>query len=270
VNRLFWFSNDAAAHYNALLTEISHRFSSQFTIDVQYRFSKNIDQGSQDYFTDSYPFDINASNGPADFDITHDFKAWGMWTPKFFGGVHSWMEKVVGGWSLSAILDAHSGFPWTPTYNTRVDLVYPNSGYRTLRPGRYSGVAGRDYSNATFQRPNGNFPGGALTYFTLPTFSSTGIPPQPGVGRNSFRGPRYLGIDMTIAKAFGVPKMKIFGEGAMLNLRLDAYNVFNKLNLNPTPNTSISTNGTISNPQFGQSQGAFAGRIVEIQARFSF
>jgi hypothetical protein len=53
-------------------------------------------------------------------------------------------------------------------------------------------------------------------------------------------------------------------------LKLNAYNVFNKLNLNPTPTTSISTDGIISNPQFGQVQGAFAGRIVELQARFSF
>src|SRR5258708_35993828 len=40
VNRLYWFSNDAAAHYRALLTEITHRFSSQFTIDAQYRLSR--------------------------------------------------------------------------------------------------------------------------------------------------------------------------------------------------------------------------------------
>ena len=55
-----------------------------------------------------------------------------------------------------------------------------------------------------------------------------------------------------------------------LNLQLNAYNVFNKLNLLPTPNTAISNDGVTSNPLFGDVQQAFAGRIVEVQARFSF
>jgi hypothetical protein len=124
-------------------------------------------------------------------------------------------------------------------------------------------------------RPNGNFPNGALAYFTVPTYPATGAPPPPGVGRNAFRGPHYIGFDMTLAKAFGLPKMKVLGENAKLNLAANAYNLFNKLNLSPVPNNpapsnTISTDGRTSNPLFGQSPGAFAGRIVELQARFSF
>jgi hypothetical protein len=148
--------------------------------------------------------------------------------------------------------------------------VYPNSGYRNLRPGQYLGGAMSDFSNSTFISPNGDFPKGALSYFTLPTFAATGIPPEPGLGRNTFRGPHYRGIDMTLVKAFGLPKMKVLGENARLNLELDAFNVFNLLNLNPTPTTAISNDGVTSNPQFGQVQGAFAGRIVELQARCRF
>jgi hypothetical protein len=69
--------------------------------------------------------------------------------------------------------------------------------------------------------------------------------------------------------------MKIFGENARLDLRGDLFNIFNKLNLlnmglNGFQNNVISTDGTTSNPIFGQAQGALAGRIVELQARFSF
>jgi len=276
VNKLSWYPNDAAAHYNALLSQISHRFSTRFSIDAQYRYSKNFDQGSQDFYMDQYPFTIDASNGPADYDVRHDLKIWGVYTPTIFRGSRGWLEKLVGGWTLSGIMDIHSGFPWTPTYNTRVSsgLVYSvggkSSGYSTLRPAFYNGSAGSDYSNSTFMRPNGNFPNGALAYFGLPIFSITGIPPAPGVGRNTFRGPHYFGLDGTLAKAFRLPKLPVLGEGARLNLQLNAYNVFNKLNLSPAPNTNISTDGIHSNPQFGQSQGAFAGRIVEMQARFSF
>jgi hypothetical protein len=270
VNRLLYFTNDAKAHYNALLAEIQHRFSRQFTIDAQYRFSRNTDQGSHDYYIDQYPFDIRYANGPSDFDVTHNLKLWGVYTPAFFKGSHDWIEKVAGGWTLSGIMDWHSGFPWTPTYsNTGSNVVYPNSGYSTLRPAAYTGGSQNDYGNSTFMRPNGNFPNGALAYFVVPTWPATGIPPAPGVGRNSFRGPRYFGLDTTLGKAFGLPNSRVFGEKARLNLEVNAYNVLNKVNLTGL-NTIISTDGKTSNPLFGQAQSAFAGRIVELQARFSF
>jgi hypothetical protein len=81
------------------------------------------------------------------------------------------------------------GFAWSPT----------------VRPAAYLGGAGTDYSNSTFKKPLGNFPNGPTAYFTPPTLSITGIPPAPGVARNSFRGPRYSSVDFTIAKAFGLP-----------------------------------------------------------------
>lgn len=270
VNRLYWFSNDANAHYNALLTEVQHRFSSVMTIDFQYRFSRNTDEGSQDYYTDQYPFNVRYANGPSDFDVTHNFKLWGVYTPTFFKARRNWLEKLGGGWALSGIMDAHSGFPWTPTYgNTGGNVVYPNSGYGTLRPAAYSGGQVQDYSNSAFMRPNGDFPNGALAYFTVPTYPALGIPPPPGVGRNTLRGPRYFGLDATLGKAFGLPNSRVFGEHARLNLEMNAYNVFNKTNLTGL-NTTISTDGKTSNPLFGEAQSAFSGRIVELQARFSF
>lgn len=270
VNRMYWFTNDASAGYHALLTQVQRRFSRNFTLDVQYRFSRNTDQGSQDYYTDHYPFDISYANGPADYDVTHDFKVWGVYTPTLFKGKRGWLEKVAGGWTLSGIMNLHSGFPWTPTYsNTGSNVVYANSGYGTLRPAVYAGGAEEDFSNASFIRPNGNFPKGALAYFTVPTWPATGIPPAPGVGRNSFRGPRYRGLDATLAKSFGLPNTKVFGERARLNLQANAYNLFNLVNLTGV-NTTISTDGRNSNPLFGQAQSAFSGRIVELQARFSF
>jgi len=270
VNRMYWYSNDAEANYNAMLAQVQRRFSRQFTFDVQYRLSRNTDQGSQDYFMDQYPFDIKYSNGPADFDVTHDMKMFGVYSPTIFRGRHNWLEKVAGGWTLSGIASIHSGFPWTPTYsNTGSNVVYPNSGYGTLRPGAYSGGATEDFSNDSFKRPNGNFPNGALSYFTVPVWSSNGIPPAPGVDRNSFRGPRYFGLDATLSKSFGLPKAPVLGESARLTLVANAYNVFNKINLTGI-NTTISTDGKTSNPLFGQAQSAFSGRIVELQAKFVF
>jgi hypothetical protein len=276
VNHLYWFSNDANANYNAFLGELQKRFSQTFEIDAQYRWAKVIDEGSNGYFIDQYPFNRAAARGPADFDVTHNVKLWGLWGPKIANG-QGFLGKVVGGWQLSGVLNWHSGFPWTPLYtNTGCNVVYANSGYCNLRPAAYLGGAGTNYSNSTFQQPNGNFPNGALASFSVPSFPTTGIPPAPAVGRNVLRGPQFFGLDMSIQKSFGFPRLPLLGEGARLELRMDAFNVFNKLNLAPlTPNNNINSqvisfDGTTSNPLFGQAQGALNGRIVELQARFSF
>ncbi len=68
-----------------------------------------------------------------------------------------------------------------------------------------------------------------------------------------------------MSKGFGFPNMPGLGERARLELRLDAYNVFNNLNFNPT---SISNN--IANSNFGEATAALAGRVVTVGARFSF
>lgn len=269
VQALTLYENDANSSYNAMLAELEHRFSRSFQIDFQYRWSHTIDDGSNDYYTGEYPFGLQYLKGDADFDVRHNVKLYGVWTPTLFGG-HGWVDKILGGWQISGILNWHTGYPWTPIYsNTSGNVVYPNSGYNNLRPDNYLGGAASDSSNSTFMKPNGNFPNGALAYFTVPTFPALGIPPAPSVGRNVERGPHYFDTDLTLQKSFSLPKLPIFGENARFEFRSDFFNIFNKLNL-ALPNAVISTNGTTSNPLFGQSQSALAGRIVELQARFSF
>jgi hypothetical protein len=273
VAHLYYFTNDANASYNALLTELEHRFAKTFQLDLQYRWSHTIDDGSNDYYIGEYPYGNQYRKGSSDFDVRHNLKLYGTWSPRIFRG-NNWKEKVLGGWQISGILNMHSGFPWTPLYeNTSCNVVYPNSGLCNLRPAGYAGGAGTNYSNSTFMQPNGNFQNGALNYFTVPTFPATGIPPAPSVGRNVLTGPGYFDTDMTAQKGFVLPKMKIFGENARLDLRVDLFNIFNKLNLTPLSNNVsnvISFDGTTSNPQFGEAQGALAGRIVNMQVRFSF
>jgi hypothetical protein len=100
----------------------------------------------------------------------------------------------------------------------------------------------------------GSFPGVAA-----------GLPPAPGLARNSFTGPGYRDVDLTVTKAFGLPTMPVLGESAKIEIRVDAFNLFNLLNFNPT---SVSSNITSSN--FGQATAALGSRTVSLQARFSF
>jgi hypothetical protein len=270
LRNVFFFSNDGNAYYDALLTQVRHRFSRTFEIDAQYRWATTIDTGSNEYYIGQYPFDLAHLKGMADFDVRHNFKLLGIWSPTFFKG-NNWMEKLAGGWQISSIMNWHTGFPWTPIYNgTSCNVIYTGSGYCDLRPGVYLGGAGSDYSNDNFRRTNGNFPGGAYKYFTVPAFASDNtIPPPPGVGRNSFRGPGFFGLDMSFQKSFGLPSMKVLGENARIEARADFFNVFNKLNVTNVSNV-IGSNPTSPNATFGQALGGLAGRVINLQARFSF
>jgi len=107
-----------------------------------------------------------------------------------------------------------------------------------------------------------------LNYFVPPPSGSFETPPRPGVGRNSFRGPGYVQVDMTVLKNFRLPTAAGLGNNAGLEIRANAFNLFNNLNLSPFLFNSASTQ--IENADFGRATAALAGRVIELQARFSF
>src|SRR5208282_2559214 len=282
-------------NYNAMLAELKHQFSRQFMADAQFSWSKSMDTSSGPYFEQPYPYDLNLDYGRSDYNVGKAFKLYGMWQPVFFHGDRAWVEKIAGGWSLSGILNVHSGFPWSPVVSVQNGSLYCGScGYTTLFPGAYLGGAGNSTSNDQF-KTGSNYPNGAEAYFSFPTYTpytgsnfGSALPQAPGAGvhRNSFNGPGYRDVDLTLAKAFGLPHMPVLGEDAKFEFRVDAYNLFNNLNFNPG---SISNNigcqfeaadpaacpapaGSpgISNANFGVAQSALAGRVITLGARFSF
>ena len=276
VNQVGLFGNNGAGNNNALLLGLRHQMSHHFQADAEFQWAKSMDDGSSPYYEDPYPYAPQFARGRSDYYVGKALKIYGLWQPVIFTGGHAWLEKIVGGWSISGIFNLHTGFPWTPTVNVAGgNLYYPGSGYTTLRPASYNGGAGSDTGNDAFKSGPGvgngknvNFPlaGPNQPYFTMPTFTlGSGIPQAPGVARNSFNGPGYKDVDATITKAFGLPKLPVLGENARFEIRADAFNLFNSLNFN-----SASLVKDISAANFGQAQSALGGRIVNLQARFSF
>lgn len=288
VNSIDFYQNTGSSSYNAMLVGMKHQFSHSFLLDTQYTWAKSMDDGSQPYYTNVYAADPHAAWGRSDYNVGNAFKVYGLWQPTIFRGSHGWLEKVVGGWSLSGIFNWHTGFPWTPEITNGVtDLYYQgsnNHGYNSLRPAAYLGGAGSNLGNNAYKQgsPNLNFPKDALAYFTLPAFTSApafptpGLAPQPSlVARNSFNSPGYSDLDGTLTKAFGLPKLPVLGENAKFEIRADAFNFFNKLNLEGGGSDSGgSINNVITpggdNSTFGQATKALGSRTVQIQARFSF
>jgi hypothetical protein len=282
VQNVDFYGNTGHSNNNSLLLGLKQQMAHGLMFDAEFSYAKTMDNGSTPYYEDPYPYQPTLAYGRSDFNYGKAFKLYGLWQPKLFHG-NNLLAKTLGGFSISGIYNIHTGFPYTPTYNVPGgNLYYGSSGYNSLRPAAYVGGAGHNTSNAAFEngRANVNFPlnaaldTGATTssYFIDPVAPiaqgggfAAGLPSLPGISRNSFTGPGYQDVDGTVTKSFGLPKLPVLGESAGLEIRADAFNLFNQVNLN---GAAINTNYLTSN--FGQTNSALAGRIVNLQARFSF
>ncbi|MFN2596798.1 MAG: TonB-dependent receptor domain-containing protein [Pyrinomonadaceae bacterium] len=257
---------DVNSNYNALNAELTRRFSRGLQFTANYRFSKSIDQLSYEgpgFVTNqTFPQDNHTERGPSDYDVKHYFVMSTLYDLPFFNRGAGLARKALGGWTVSSILTAHTGFPWTPKTGNCVSTP-GGSSLCPARPTGYLGGAGTSQSDSAFITGS-NFPGGGLHFFT-----TAGLPnARPGIGRNSFRGPHYFNIDMSLAKVFGLPDALHLGEGANFEARVNAFNVFNMLNLAPIGFFDPGAN--INDPNFGRSPRGLAGRVVELQGRFRF
>ncbi|WP_263382394.1 TonB-dependent receptor [Granulicella arctica] len=278
VQNVDYYANTGASNNNSLLLGLKHNMAHHFMFDAEFAYAKTMDTGSFPYYEDPYPYRPDLAYGRSDFNYGKALKIYGLWQPVFFHG-NSLLSKLADGFSFSGIYNIHTGFPFTPTYNVSGgNLYYGSSGYSSLRP-TYIGSKNLDSSNNAFEikGTNTNYPGNANVTTTSPYFINptapvapgggfaTGLPSLPGMARNSFNGPGYQDVDATVTKSFGLPNGRVIGEHAAIEIRADAFNLFNQTNLN---NSSIVTN--ILTPTFGQAQSGLAGRNVNLQARFSF
>ena len=125
----------AAAHHhaahqfpsnsNALQLHAARRLSGGFRFDLNYAWSKTIDEMSNptlnEFVNDDYmPYPLNYRNnrGPASFDLRHVFSADWSWQTRRF----------LGGWELHGVLQAQSG-----------TAVQSHRRFRSHRPARQYG-----------------------------------------------------------------------------------------------------------------------------------
>jgi hypothetical protein len=296
VQTLTTYDDEGKGNFNAVLTSVRHRFGNSFQLEGQYRWAHGLDTGSNNYSPaqhngacscdgGSYMFTMNKDYASSDYDVTHYFKLFGVWSPTIFRGDKSYLEKILGGWTLSGIWNVHSGYPWNPNDpNIGFDSIYQGSGQAyggggVLRPGYYLGGFKNSSDFKTPQYPNGALsifpennpntgqpcyvPGPALSDIISGAAQPGPIPCAPAIGRNSFRGPGYFDVDATIGKAFGLPNTKIFGENAKFVFTANFYNLFNKVNLS-------NVDANVNDSTFGIAQSALGARTIDFQLRFSF
>ena len=273
---IFFPTPDTTSSYNALIARLRRQLSAGLQFDATYRWAKSIDVNSNEgpggATNPTFPLDVREERGPSDYDVRHHFVASGLWELPVFRGRGDALGKLLGGWQLSGILTANTGFPWTPVISQCVSTRGPS--LCPTRPTAYFGGVGDDDSDEAFitgsntqgcfvRDAAGNIINDRNNCFRV---TAPGVRDLPGVGRNSFRGPRYFNVDMSVTKRFGMPRS--LGERTSLELKANFFNAFNILNLQNFGFNSPST--TVNNNLFGRAERGLAGRVVELQGRLSF
>lgn len=171
-------------------------------------------------FTD--PLNPGLDKGNADFDVRKRFNVVGVWAEPFKSS-NKVLDSLLGGWSVVPNLTARSGTPFT---------VYDctNAGYVICPRIMYDS----QFTPVYTQKPTGN--PNEFDYLALGNFDSSYANPKAGVsdfgpypstmtGRNVFTTPGVWNFDLGIHKTFTVR------ERYRLQLRAEAFNVFNHSNL---------------------------------------
>ncbi len=238
---LYQYCNCDNSNYNSLQTKLQKQFSHGFDFLLTYTYSKALgDSEGAGGFSDSY--DVRASYGPMSWDRTHTITLehdidlpFGL-KRRFTMGNSRVADAVLGGWRLSGVHTFSSGLPFTPGVSNAPLL---NADFNNVR----ADVIG-DYHVANQNRN---------LWFNPAAFSEPQQPYRNGnAGRNSLRGPGLANSNVSLAKDL------LPSERWNLELRADAFNVFNHVNLG-LPNSTIDTSGAgqITNVQIAMRQMQF-------------
>jgi hypothetical protein len=278
-------TNGFSSNYNALQTTLRKRFSNGLQFDANYTYSKALDQISDAFTTRSVGGNFTALDslntgldyGPADFNIKHRFVVSYSYDLPFFKA-----NRWIGGWSLSGVVTAQSGVPFS-IFNGGVDT---NKNGTFNDRGAYIGPGGLSHAYT------GNGPANEATgyinpaYFATiePTQSYTGAPQTiacpataftnggrwcegPGAGqlsRNSLVGPKFVDTDLSVSKRFKI------NESAGLTFQANFFNLFNHPNFAIPDNNLVDLGGTFGQSTATAAPGQGGARVTQLALRFDF
>jgi hypothetical protein len=275
----FLAQTDSSQAYNSLNVRVLKRMAHGFQFDGTYTWSKamdNVTNGDQSdgSANQTDPANNKAEWGPSDNDMRNRFTGTAVYTtPKVHLG-NRILSEALSGYQANSIVTLHSGFGWTPVVNNGFTAI-PNAGVVSpIRPIAFApgmGPIGRSCSSQAF-KTGSNFPNrgangtlGGQNYYSTATPTTANPTYIPVVGRNSQVGPCYRDVDFSVAKQV---QFEGFGRTSTLRFSANLYNAFNLLQLAPITNEGFGTN--ITDQNFGKSQQADAGRVIEFSARFLF
>lgn len=245
------------SNYNSLQVSFQKRYGKGLTFGAVYTYSKSLGTANSDQDTQD-AFNALVDYRALSWDRTHVFAANYVYDipglAKHFNAP-KWVGYITDNYQLSGVTNFQTGTP--------VDM-------------------GNNWSWEHGALTGGNMWGATQYYYTL---DSSGNPVLPGIGpppRGSRDQIRYGGLqnwDMSLFK--NIP----FHERYNIQLRLEAFNVFNHTNFSaahwtintngpweysPNDALSITQGSDWGTPQSTYGTGPSGFRVVQLGARFSF
>ena len=241
------------SNYNALQISIDKRFSRGFSILGFYTWSKSLDYESINDgiggYAAAFPTNFFLTRGPADQNVPQRFVTsfvWQLPAPQVTSPV---IKQIAGNWRLSSILAFQSGRPFNVAATgdplAGVDLAARAILISTRNPVLDTSRGKADRIEAYFDK----------TRFVTAAPGTVGT-----LGRNVLIGPGSSNVDASLVKVLRFP---FLGEAGAGELRLEAFNVFNRTNFS-NPVTGLT------NTNFGRLTGAGAPRIVQLAVKIIF
>jgi Carboxypeptidase regulatory-like domain/TonB dependent receptor/TonB-dependent Receptor Plug Domain len=243
--------------YNGLQTSLRRRFSDRYSWDVNYTLGKSDSTQGGDlsvYYITSFNamqdfWDPERDYGPSTNDIRHRFNASFIYELPGVRGGKGVLNGLLGGWQISGIVQARSGFAL---------IVTQPSGIGNSRPDVAPGV---DLVVADWKD---SCPGAGCGYLNtagfvrVPVSSVTNATLRPGTFMPEMvRGPGEKTLHTTLAKGFPL------GAHTRLQVRAEVFNLLNWKNYN---NPQLNMN----NADFGRITGAGRPRVFQFGARLTF
>jgi hypothetical protein len=244
----------ASSNYHGLQTRVSRRFGNSLTFNVNYTWSKAIDETDGDTDTLAYFLNRLRERAVAGYDRTHVFTLDYIYNVPNLGkklGNNPIGNTVFGGWQLTGVTRMWSGLPFSVTSNG-------NPG--TLGGGPRANYLGGDIIIKDF--PN-------RQWFNPLVFGRPRDGELGNTGRNWLRGPGFTNFDFSAFKDFK------FTERIKLQYRAEFFNIFNHLQwagintgvsaTNPGDPVTAATRGTS-----GQLTSTRDSRKVQMALKFFF
>jgi Carboxypeptidase regulatory-like domain len=238
------------SNYDGFIGRVEKRYSSGFSVAVNYTLSKCLGTPYQDEFT--WHVDMHLDYSHCTEDINDIFTANGIYELPFGHGKMflskggTLVDAFTGGWKIAGIATLRTG-PWT-----------------TLGSQQNIGFFDGALPNVIGPINNHSLHGGLGRNFRLgPYFNTQNIVNISAVGvqgdakPHTVQNPGYQDYDLSAYKSWN------FAEHTSFSLRGDFFNAFNRVNFGTVSTYDLA-------PNFGDVSSSYAAREIQLSGRFTF
>lgn len=230
--------------YNGMIATLQRRLSLYFTFLSNYTWSHcfDIQDAPGDFATTTVedPYDIRLDRANCGYDHRNMFNTSLVAQSHFH--MTGWKQGIVDNWEIAPLLTIRDGTPFSVTTGVDNSLTAINNDRPNLI------APGNVYTHKQLTKTTA----GNRNYINASAFTGNVIGTYGDVGRNSFRGPKYLQFDGEVSRLFPI------GERFKVDFRIEAFNVLNH------PDFSAPSSLAINSSTFGQvTSTTYGARIFQ-------